>query len=1071
MNTSPRFKVKGNAFDMVSSPTFEAEVQKRMALVEWINTIVPHFYLSVKASDEEMRASLLDGDILSQILHKLKYISSDEVDDSSPTPENRRIKIRRFLTVMAEIGLPGFEISDIEKGPIKPVLDSLLALKEHSMPHFGSSVLKAVDERRKALSDSKFQRACSPLSPESPSKLHHGGSKFHEVFQMKQGFYSDLPATKISEMLKSNSLDNAPTQSLLSVINGILDESIEKKNAELPQRVACLLRKVVQEIERRIATQAEHLRTQSNLFRAREEKYQSRIKVLEALAKGTSEESEIVMNQLQHIKSEKSKIEEKRRAEQQDDAKLQKQKDENDLELSTLKQELEMAKKMHEMRYVELESQANSVRSDLEKRLKEQEKLLEESKDKTEELVEVSTLKQELEMAKKAHELHSLQLETQANMVKSDLEERLRKQEQLLEDSKVKIQQLEVNCQTKDQFWTKKEQVYERFVTIQWSGLEELRHSSETIKQEMLKTQRAYLQELNHVGVKLNKIAKAAQSYHDVLNENRKIYNELQDLKGSIRVYCRIRPFRPWENQKQTIVDSIGEHGELIVANPTKPNDAHKSFKFNKVYGPMATQGEVFADTQPLIRTILDGYNVCIFAYGQTGSGKTYTMSGPDNSSKEDWGVNYRALDDLFQISEDRKSFFSYEIGVQMIEIYNEQIRDLLSSDGLTKKYPFRIYCFHNLHTLGILATPQAHGLAVPEASMHPVRSTEDVIKLMDIGLSNRSVSATAMNERSSRSHSVVTIHVQGTDLKSGASSHGSLHLVDLAGSERIDKSEATGDRLKEAQHINKSLSALGDVIFSLSQKNPHVPYRNSKLTQVLQASLGGRAKTLMFVQVNPDVSSYTESLSTLKFAERVSGVELGAARNNKEGRDVKELAISILKDTIAKKDEEIDRLKDPRSPKFRRNLSSLKNSPSSPSTKAVATSPQGIQQHLMLDAQEFVLISMEDANYDERLSELSDGDLSVGTDTDVTYQGSFSPEATATATATATKPSTSADKRVDKARTPTRVSQPSRLATGASRLSQVRTTLKAASALKKPVNGTSTSPATPTSGRKEHRS
>lgn len=301
------------------------------------------------------------------------------------------------------------------------------------------------------------------------------------------------------------------------------------------------------------------------------------------------------------------------------------------------------------------------------------------------------------------------------------------------------------------------------------------------------------------------KLAEAAQSYHEVLNENRKLFNELQDLKGNIRVYCRIRPFCPWENQKETIIENIGEHGELTVSNPAKPNDAKKSFKFNKIYGPMATQAEVFSDTQPLIRTILDGFNVCIFAYGQTGSGKTYTMSGPDNASREDWGVNYRALDDLFQISENRKSFFSYEIGVQMIEIYNEQIRDLLSSDGSQKK-------------LGILATPQPHGLAIPDASMHPVRSTEDVINLIDIGLSNRSVSATAMNERSSRSHSVVTIHVQGIDLKSGATSYGSLHLVDLAGSERVDRSEATGDRLKEAQHINKSLSALGDVIFSLSQ-------------------------------------------------------------------------------------------------------------------------------------------------------------------------------------------------------------------------------------------------------------
>ncbi|KAJ6340194.1 hypothetical protein OIU77_008033 [Salix suchowensis] len=166
-----------------------------------------------------------------------------------------------------------------------------------------------------------------------------------------------------------------------------------------------------------------------------------------------------------------------------------------------------------------------------------------------------------------------------------------------------------------------------------------------------------------------------------------------------------------------------------------------------------------------------------------------------------------------------------------------------------------------DLHTLRIISAVQPNGLAVPDASMHPVTSTSDVLELIGVGLKNRAVGATAMNERSSRSHSVVSIHVRGKDLLFGAALHGNLHLVDLAGSERVDRSEATGDRLKEAQHINKSLSALGDVIFSLAQKNSHVPYRNSKLTQLLQSSL-----------------------------ERVSGVELGAARSSKGGRDVREL-------------------------------------------------------------------------------------------------------------------------------------------------------------------------------------
>ncbi|KAI4353564.1 hypothetical protein L6164_002503 [Bauhinia variegata] len=220
-------------------------------------------------------------------------------------------------------------------------------------------------------------------------------------------------------------------------------------------------------------------------------------------------------------------------------------------------------------------------------------------------------------------------------------------------------------------------------------------------------------------------------------------------------------------------------------------------------------------------------------------------------------------------------------------------------------------YGFLDLRTLGITTHSLSKGLAVPDAKLVPVKSPSDVLKLMELGLKNRAMGATAMNERSSRSHSVVSIHVRGADLRSDSSLQGNLHLVDLAGSERVDRSEVTGDRLREAQHINKSLSALGDVIFALAQKSSHVPYRNSKLTQLLQSSLGGHAKTLMFVQLNPDVFSFSESLSTLKFAERVSGVELGAARSSKEGKDVRELMeqVASLKDSLSKKDEEIERL------------------------------------------------------------------------------------------------------------------------------------------------------------------
>ncbi|KAH9291163.1 hypothetical protein KI387_043647, partial [Taxus chinensis] len=165
--------------------------------------------------------------------------------------------------------------------------------------------------------------------------------------------------------------------------------------------------------------------------------------------------------------------------------------------------------------------------------------------------------------------------------------------------------------------------------------------------------------------------------------------------------------------------------------------------------------------------------------------------------------------------------------------------------------------------------------------------------------------------QSSAGSKSVLTVHVQGKDLTSGMILRGCLHLVDLAGSERVDKSEATGDKLKEAQHINKSLSALGYVIAALAQKNSHVPCRNSKLTQLLQDSLGGQAKTLMFVHISPEVDAYGETMSTLKFAERVATVELGAAKSNKESGEIRELKeqIANLKNALAKKEAEADQV------------------------------------------------------------------------------------------------------------------------------------------------------------------
>ncbi|KAL8522749.1 hypothetical protein ACS0TY_012915 [Phlomoides rotata] len=429
-------------------------------------------------------------------------------------------------------------------------------------------------------------------------------------------------------------------------------------------------------------------------------------------------------------------------------------------------------------------------------------------------------------------------------------------------------------------------------VERQHMDIQVLKQTLSTTKAGMQFMQMKFHEEFHNLGLHVHGLAHAASGYHKVLDENRKLYNQVQDLKGNIRVYCRVRPFLSGKFDYLSTVDHIDE-GTIVINTLAKNGKGRKSFTFNKVFGPSATQEEVFSDTRPLIRSVLDGYNVCIFAYGQTGSGKTFTMSGPKDLTESSQGVNYRALRDLFFLAEQRRDAFHYDVSVQMIEIYNEQVRDLLNSDGLNRRLEIR--------------NSSQTGLSVPDASVVRVSSTSDIIDLMNIGQRNRAVGSTALNDRSSRSHSCLTVHVQGRDLTSGNILRGCMHLVDLAGSERVNKSEVTGDSLKEAQHINKSLSALGDVISSLALKNSHVPYRNSKLTQLLQDSLGGQAKTLMFVHISPEPEASGETISTLKFAERVATVELGTARVNKDSSDVKELKeqVASLKAALARKDGE----------------------------------------------------------------------------------------------------------------------------------------------------------------------
>eukprot|EP00055_Hartaetosiga_balthica_P010970 m.48523 g.48523 ORF g.48523 m.48523 type:complete len:917 (+) comp7401_c0_seq2:51-2801(+) len=393
----------------------------------------------------------------------------------------------------------------------------------------------------------------------------------------------------------------------------------------------------------------------------------------------------------------------------------------------------------------------------------------------------------------------------------------------------------------------------------------------------------------------LRSLAEVDKQYKEMLMKYRKemtlrkkLHNQLVDLKGNIRVFGRIRP----------IIHEDGSGSGLDIAIKASPVDdqilnVHRkgkelTYELDRVFSSESTQADVFEAARDVITSVVDGYNVCIFAYGQTGSGKTFTMDGPD----ENPGVNRRSLQLLFGIVEERRSDWSFELEVSVFEIYNNAIADLLAPKKKNDKRGLDIRYGKD--------GPYVEGL-----SRHIVHSPEEVRSYFHKATGNRSTSATDMNERSSRSHMLLVVYVSATNLSTGITATGKLNLIDLAGSERAEKSGAIDDktRFDEAKSINKSLSCLMDVIHALGTKQKHIPFRNSKLTHLLQDSLGGSAKTIMLVQVAPVQKNVDESKNSLDFALRVRAVELGSAKKNQETAEMTELKKEIrkLKESMGK--------------------------------------------------------------------------------------------------------------------------------------------------------------------------
>jgi kinesin family protein 5 len=337
----------------------------------------------------------------------------------------------------------------------------------------------------------------------------------------------------------------------------------------------------------------------------------------------------------------------------------------------------------------------------------------------------------------------------------------------------------------------------------------------------------------------------------------------------NIKVVCRFRPPNALElREGGDIVASFDDNLQTVFMRSAQvaTGPERDGFTFDRVF-PMGTmQQEVFDyGVKDIVKDVLDGYNGTCFAYGQTGSGKTFTMMGADIDNHELKGIIPRITEQIFQSIVESDAHIEYMVKVSYMEIYLERIRDLLAPQN------------DNLQ----VHEEKSKGVYVKNLSDYYVSSAQEVYEIMRTGGAARMVTSTNMNAESSRSHSIFLITIQQRNTETGAQKTGNLYLVDLAGSEKVGKTGASGQTLEEAKKINKSLSALGMVINALTDsKIKHIPYRDSKLTRILQESLGGNSRTTLIINCSPSSYNEAETLSTLRFGIRAKSIKNNAKVN-----------------------------------------------------------------------------------------------------------------------------------------------------------------------------------------------
>eukprot|EP01083_Nonionella_stella_P288157 980686_1 len=337
------------------------------------------------------------------------------------------------------------------------------------------------------------------------------------------------------------------------------------------------------------------------------------------------------------------------------------------------------------------------------------------------------------------------------------------------------------------------------------------------------------------------------------------------DKKECVKVVVRVRPLNSKEKERseKTIVKVSNKAGiPQIAVKRSSKRDEYKTFAFDHVYGADSTQQQIFEEAaRPIVDSVIDGYNGTIFAYGQTGTGKTFTMEGviDDDNLK---GIMPNTFERVFQRINEESGDSNFLVRASFLEIYNDDVYDLLSKSTRQK----------------LDVKEGKDGFYVPDLTAYGLKSVKEVLKVLRKGTKNRTVGATKMNPGSSRSHSIFSVIVESSVTGYDGEIHykmGKLNLVDLAGSERQKKTGSEGTRLLEAKNINLSLSALGNVIKALvNPKATHVPFRDSKLTRLLQDSLGGNTKTVMVANIGPVESNMDETMSTLRYANRAKNIQ-----------------------------------------------------------------------------------------------------------------------------------------------------------------------------------------------------